>query len=98
MIQILLETVAFLLMGAAYAVLAWRMAGLAGRIESIRARCGDRLDALAAALEQLGESGGATDDLRAEERRRALEAERRFTEGVANILSFSYNTAVKRSE
>jgi hypothetical protein len=59
------------------------------RLERLHEQCEERLDALE---ELMGPARGADtqEPERAEERRKALEAERRFTEGIASILNFSH--------
>lgn len=62
------------------------------RLEYLRAHCDARLDALAQ-YTGLTEGGGAPEAALAETRQKALEAERRFTEGIASILNFSHTSA-----
>ena len=58
-------------------------------LEQWRARCEERLNALEVKAAQLEVDPDLAPEARAEDRKRAREAERRFTEGVASILSFS---------
>ncbi len=67
-------------------------------IGSLREHCDERIDGIRQSVEQMNADSEESDDGRAEAKRKALEAERRFTEGVANILSFSYGTAGKKGE
>ncbi|NLA87897.1 MAG: hypothetical protein GX847_11595 [Clostridiales bacterium] len=62
------------------------------RLERCRERYDARLDAL---VRQVGQAEGESEpdaELK-EARRKAAEAERRFTEGVASILNFSHTSA-----
>lgn len=76
-------------------VLFLRVHVLSEKIVRLEERCEDRLGALERAVEQLAGDDENGDD-RADARKRAIEAERRFTEGIANILNFSYNAAGKK--
>ena len=96
--QIYLLCFALILEASAVVVLLGRAARLNRRLETLHAVCNERLGALEAAVAVLEGESSATPETRAEDRKRALEAERRFTEGVANILGFSCGTAVKRGE
>jgi hypothetical protein len=46
----------------------------------------------------MGDIGEVDDGDLAETKRKALEAERRFTEGIASILNFSYGETGKKGE
>jgi hypothetical protein len=49
----------------------------------------ERLTAMAEAVAAMGDTDEPDDNSLAEAKRKALEAERRFTEGVASILNFN---------
>ncbi len=65
------------------------------RLERYRERYDASLDALARRPGQAGEEGEPDAELK-EARRKAAEAERRFTEGIASILNFSHTSAQPR--
>lgn len=95
----LLSEIFVLVLGAvATAYLLWRLQRLDRRLVFIREHFYARLDGLTETVEKLAENGSDDESMLEESRKRALEAERRFTEGVANILSFTYNTSGKRGE
>lgn len=62
-------------------------------LECLREHCDGRLDAMVQSIEQGREADEPENGDLAEARRRAIEAERRFTEGMASILNFSCTSA-----
>ncbi len=67
--------------------------GTQHQLESLRKHCDEHLSAMALSLAQ-ADDDGADDSALAESRRRALEAERRFTEGITSILNFNQPTGL----
>ncbi|SHI11426.1 hypothetical protein SAMN02745823_02538 [Sporobacter termitidis DSM 10068] len=97
MLYIYVLEISALVLEAAGLIVLLRLVGrLVRRIEGLWAQCGAQLDALASTIRQLTEDSDG--DAPTESRRKAAEAERRFTEGVANILNFSYGAAGRKGE
>jgi CRISPR/Cas system CMR-associated protein Cmr5 small subunit len=69
-----------------------------GKIECLREHCDERMSALAVSMSEHIADTGAEDAELKESMRQAIEAERRYTEGVANILNFSSSVAGKKGE
>ena len=67
-----------------------------GRLECLREHCEERLTVLAEAVALLEDSGVPEDDNLAEAKRKAVEAERLFTEGIASILNFNASLSSDR--
>ena len=63
------------------------------QLECLREYCDERLTAMAQIIAQAVEDDEPQNNDLAEARRRALEAERRFTEGITSILNFSSSSA-----
>ncbi|NMA25991.1 MAG: hypothetical protein GX936_10055 [Clostridiales bacterium] len=78
-VVLLLKIIGVLCFIAGWACLVLYVRRTALRLEELRAYCEERLDMPAREPD--------------EERRTALEAERRFTEGIANILNYSHTPA-----
>jgi hypothetical protein len=96
--RIYLLFLALILETSAVILLLRRTMRLQRRLAELHLVCNERLGALEhAVLELEGESDTAP-ETRADDRKKAREAERRFTEGVANILSFSCAAVGRKGE
>lgn len=71
---------------------------VARRLECLGAHCDERLTAMAETVARMGVDDEAEKRDLAETRRKALEAEKCFTEGIANILNYSASTAAGRKD
>ena len=96
--QVWFLIIVMLLEVSATAVLLRRMARLARRLEGLRLVCDGRFGALERVVRELEGENDTAPETRADDRKKAREAERRFTEGVENILSFSCDAVGRKSE
>lgn len=83
---------------AAVIALFFRVLYLKHLMERFRRRCDERLGALEQVAAERAEEGDGQPEALEEERKKEREAERRFTEGVASILSFSCCSGGRKGE
>lgn len=67
------------------------------RLECLKEHSDERVSALAESVERMGALGEPGNEDHAETKRKAIEAERLFTEGIASILNFSAARADDRT-
>jgi hypothetical protein len=75
-----------------------RVLRLERRLEYLSTRSHERLDTLEQVIAELDSDDLTALEAHADDRKRAREAERRFTEGVANILNFSCAAGGRKGE